>query len=52
MNQGENFLNLQYFCQVIFGKCFIKMLTQFILIAQENFVLETFFYIFAIDLMA
>ena len=36
INQGGNFLNLQYFCQ-------------FIQIAQENKVLETLFYIFAID---
>ena len=36
---------------MIFGKCSIKMHTQFILIAQENYVLGTFFYIFAIDLL-
>ena len=34
---------------MIFGKCF-KMHIQFILIAQEYYVLGTFFYIFAIDL--
>ena len=43
MDQGENFSNLQYFCQMIFGKCSIKMFPQFILIAQANYVLETFF---------
>ena len=41
------FSNLQYFCQMIFGKCSIKMHTQFILIAQEKCVLGTFFFIFA-----
>ena len=51
MDQGENFSNLQYFCQMIFGKYSIKMLPQFILIAQENYVLEIFFYVFAIDLL-
>ena len=44
------FSKLQYFCQMIFGECSFKMHTQFILIAQENSVLRTFFYIFAIDL--
>ena len=28
MNQGEKFSNLQYFCQMIFGKYSIKMLPQ------------------------
>ena len=51
MNQGENFSNLQYFCQMIFGKYSIKMLPQFIQIAQEVYVLEAFFYIFAFDLL-
>ena len=51
MNQGENFSNLQFFCQMIFGKYSIKMFPQFILIAQEIYVLETFFYTFAIDLL-
>ena len=51
MKQGHNFSNLQYFCQMIFGKCLIKMPTKFILIAQANYVLKTFFFIFAIDLL-
>ena len=51
MKQGDNFSNLQYFCQMIFGTCSIKMHTESNLIAQENFVLETFFYIFVIDLL-
>ena len=51
VKQCENFSNLQYFCQLIFSKCFIKILTPFILIVQENNVLETFFYLFAIDLL-
>ena len=48
---GENFSTLQYFCQMIFGRCSIKMHSQFILIAQENYVLGTLFYSFAIDLL-
>ena len=51
MYQGENLSNLQYFCQMIFGICSIKMFTQFILTTQEKYVLETFFYISAIDLL-
>ena len=51
MKQDENFPNLQYFCQTIFGKYSFKMSTQFMLIAQENYVLGTFFYIFPIDLL-
>ena len=51
MKQGHNFSNLQYFCQIIFGECSIKIPSQFILIAQENHVLKTFFYIFTIDLL-
>ena len=51
MNQGENFSNLKYFCQMIFDKCSIKIFTHFILIAPENYVLKMFFYIFAIDLL-
>ena len=50
MDQGENFSNSKYFCQMIFGKYCIKMLPQFILITQENYVLGTFFNIFVIDL--
>ena len=50
MDQGENFSHSKYFCQMIFGKYCIKMLPQFILIAQENYVLGTFFNIFVIDL--
>ena len=51
MDQDENFSNLQYFCQMVFGKYSIKILPQFILSAQQSYVLETFFYIFAIDLL-
>ena len=51
MDQGENFSNLQYFCQMIFGKYSIKMLPKFILIGQENYVFETFLYIYSIDLL-
>ena len=51
MKHGENFSNLQYFCQMIFGKCSFKMHTKFILLAQENYVLGTFFYIFVVDLL-
>ena len=36
---------------MIFEKYSIKLLPQFILIAQESYVLETFFHIFAIDLL-
>ena len=51
MKQGDNFSKLQYFCQMICDKCSIKMFTQFIpIIAQEIYVLGTFFYIFAFDL--
>ena len=46
MKHGDKFSNLQYFCQMIFSKCSIKMPTQFILFAQENYVLGTFFYTF------
>ena len=38
MKHGENLSNLQYFCQMIFGNGSINMHTQFILIAQENYV--------------
>ena len=51
MKQGHNFSDLQYFSKMIFGKCSIKTATQFIPILQENYVLKTFFYIFAIDLL-
>ena len=51
VHQGEILLNLQYFCQMIFGICSIKILTQFIQTRQGKFVLETFFYISAIDLL-
>ena len=36
---------------MIFGKCSIKVHTQFIIIEQENYVLGTFCNIFAIDLL-
>ena len=49
--QGENLSNLQYFCQMIFSICSIKMLTQFIPTTEGKYVLETFFYISAIDLL-
>ena len=53
MKHGENFQNLQYFCQMIFGKCSIKIHrpTQLILTAQEKYVLGTFFFIFLIGLL-
>ena len=51
MYQGENLSNLQYFCQMIFGICFITLFTQFILTTQGKYVLETFFYNSAIDLL-
>ena len=51
MDQGENLSNLRYLCQMIYVKYSIKMLHQFILIAQESYVLKTFFYIFVIDLL-
>ena len=51
MKQGENCSNLQHFCQMIYGKCSIKMRTQFILIAQDNYVFGTFLYILAIDFL-
>ena len=51
MKQGDNFSNLLYFFQMIFGNYSIEILTQFTLIAQENNALEIFFYIFAIDLL-
>ena len=50
MYQGANLSNLQYFCQMIFGIYSIKMLTQFIQTTQGKYVLETFFYVSAIDL--
>ena len=49
IKHGENCSNLLYFCQMVFGKCSIKMYIQLSLIAQENYVLGTFFYIFVID---
>ena len=42
MYQGKNLSNVQYFCQMIFGVCSIKMLTQFIVTAQGNYIFETF----------
>ena len=51
MKQGDDFSNSQYFFQMICGKCPLKIFTQFIPIAQENYVLEIFFYYIAIDLL-
>ena len=51
MKHGDFFFsNMKFFCQMIFDKCSIKMPTQFILIAHENYVFGTFFCIFAIDM--
>ena len=51
----ENMKHMVNFFQICnisvrYGKCSMKMRTQFILIAEENYVLGTF-YIFAIDLL-
>ena len=52
MYQGENLLNLQYFCQMIFGICSIKMLTQFILTTEgKTCFRDSFLNISAIDLL-
>ena len=54
MRRMSPYIVLSYeenFCQMIFGICSIKILTQFIQTTQGKHVLETFFYFSAIDLL-